>query len=146
MLLLVDIDRERISLGIKQLSSDPFSTYTNNNEKGTMVTGVVQSVDSKGAVISLGDQVEGYLKAKEMSRDRSVSPTDMLNVGDSVEALIQTLDRKNRSIQLSIIAKEAHEDKVARETYSSSASTGTTSLGDLLKQQLKKQDSEEESS
>lgn len=143
VLLLVDIERERISLGIKQLSSDPFSTYVNNNEKGSTVTGVVQSVDSKGAVISLGDQIEGYLKAKEMSRDRSVSPTDLLNVGDNVEALIQTVDRKNRSIQLSIIAKEEHEDKVARETYSSSASTGTTSLGDLLKQQMNKQDEEQ---
>lgn len=142
VLLLVDIDRERISLGIKQLTDDPFASYMNSHEKGSIVTGTLQSVDSKGAVVALADQVEGYLKAKEISRDRSVDPTDVLNVGDDVEALIMSVDGKSRSIQLSITAKEAHEDKQAREQYSSSASTGTTSLGDLLKQQMDKQDSQ----
>ncbi len=138
VVLAVDPERERISLGIKQLDQDPVSSYIGEHPKGTIVNGKVTEVDAKGAVIDLGDGVEGYLRASELSRDRVEDARSVLNAGDEVEVRIIGFDRKNRSISLSIKAKEAAEEAEAIRDYSRSAGEATTSLGDLLKEQLEK--------
>ncbi|HHL45478.1 MAG TPA: 30S ribosomal protein S1 [Gammaproteobacteria bacterium] len=138
VVLAVDPERERISLGIKQLDQDPVSSYIGEHPKGTIVSGKVTEVDAKGAVIDLGDGVEGYLRASELSRDRVEDARSVLNVGDEVEVRIIGFDRKNRSISLSIKAKEAAEEAEAIRDYSRSAGEATTSLGDLLKEQMEK--------
>ena len=137
VVLAVDPERERISLGIKQLDKDPMSSFLALNEKGSIVTGTVQEVDAKGAVIALADGVEGYLRASELSRDRVEDARSVLKEGDTVEAKFTGVDRKNRTISLSIKAKDYDEEKAAIATYSSdAASAGTTAFGDLLKDQL----------
>ncbi|MCP2040700.1 small subunit ribosomal protein S1 [Neisseria sp. HSC-16F19] len=138
VVLAIDVDKERISLGIKQLSGDPFGNYISVNDKGSVVKGTVKSLDAKGAVIALNDDVEGYLRASEVSSDRVEDIRNVLKEGDEVEAVITTVDRKNRSISLSIKAKDAKEtsDALRSVAASSSASAGTTSLGDLLKAKL----------
>ncbi|MCB1773672.1 MAG: S1 RNA-binding domain-containing protein, partial [Gammaproteobacteria bacterium] len=137
VVLAVDPERERISLGIKQLDKDPMSSFLAVNEKGSIVTGTVQEVDAKGAVIALSDGVEGYLRASELSRDRVEDARSVLKEGDTVEAKFTGVDRKNRTISLSIKAKDYDEEKAAIATYSSdAASAGTTAFGDLLKDQL----------
>ncbi|WP_037586262.1 30S ribosomal protein S1 [Stenoxybacter acetivorans] len=137
MVLAIDVDKERISLGIKQLSGDPFSNYIAVNDKGSMVKGVVKSLDAKGAVITLDGDVEGYLRASEVSNDRVEDIRNVLKEGDEVEAVITTVDRKNRSINLSIKAKDAKETSEAlRNVTAGNVSAGTTSLGDLLKAKL----------
>ncbi len=136
VVLAIDTDRERISLGIKQLGGDPFSSFTGRHEKGSVVTGTVKSVDAKGAVIDLGDETEGYLRASEISAQRVEDATTQLSVGDKVEALIISVDRKNRAIQLSIKAKDAAEAREALDRVNSEASSGTTNLGALLKAKL----------
>ena len=136
MVLAIDTDRERISLGIKQLGGDPFSSFAGNHEKGTLVKGTVKSVDAKGAVIDLGDETEGYLRASEISAERVEDATTKLAVGDTVEALIISVDRKNRSIQLSIKAKDAAQTREALNRVNSDSSSGTTNLGALLKAKL----------
>ena len=98
MVLAVDVERERISLGIKQLDTDPFTTFLALNDKGAVVNGTVQEVDAKGAVIALGDGIDGYLRASEISRDRVEDARNVLKEGDSVEAMIINVDRKNRTI------------------------------------------------
>ncbi len=138
VVLAVDPERERISLGIKQLDQDPVSSYIGEHPKGTIVSGKVTEVDAKGAVIDLGDGVEGYLRASELSRDRVEDARSVLNPGDEVEVRIIGFDRKNRSISLSIKAKEAAEEAEAIRDYSRSAGEATTSLGDLLKEQMEK--------
>ncbi len=138
VVLAVDPERERISLGIKQLDQDPVSSYIGEHPKGTIVNGKVTEVDAKGAVIDLGDGVEGYLRASELSRDRVEDARSILNAGDEVEVRIIGFDRKNRSISLSIKAKEAAEEAEAIRDYSRSAGEATTSLGDLLKEQMEK--------
>ncbi len=138
VVLAVDPERERISLGIKQLDQDPVSSYIGEHPKGTIVNGKVTEVDAKGAVIDLGDGVEGYLRASELSRDRVEDARSVLNAGDEVEVRIIGFDRKNRSISLSIKAKEAAEEAEAIRDYSRSAGEATTSLGDLLKEQMEK--------
>jgi small subunit ribosomal protein S1 len=137
MVLAIDPERERISLGIKQLAKDPFSAYIAENPKGTIVRGVVKEVDARGAVIDLGNGVDGQLRATELGRDRIEDARMVLKVGDEVEAKFTGVDRKTRTISLSIKAKEAHEEAEAVQSYRSSdqASTGT-SLGDLLKEQI----------
>jgi small subunit ribosomal protein S1 len=135
VVLAIDVERERVSLGVKQLEGDPFNTFASLNDKGSLVTGTVKSVEPKGAVIALNDEVEGYLRASEIARDRVEDAGTHLKVGDKVEALVINIDRKARSIQLSIKAKDNAETQEAMQKLASdnSAATGTTSLGALLK-------------
>ncbi|HJS89438.1 MAG TPA: 30S ribosomal protein S1 [Steroidobacteraceae bacterium] len=137
MVLTIDPERERISLGIKQLAKDPFSSYIAEYPKGTIVKGVVREVDARGAVIDLGNGVEGQLRASELGRDRVEDARTVLKVGDEVEAKFTGVDRKSRTISLSIKAKEAHEEAEAVQSYRSSDAAPTgTSLGDLLKEHI----------
>jgi len=136
VVLSVDPERERISLGIKQLDKDPFSNFVAENAKGSIVKGIVREVDPKGAIIDLGDGMEGYLRASELSRDRVEDARTVLTEGEEVEAKFVGVDRKNRSINLSIKAKEYEDDSEAVQDYNRGAATGTTTLGDLLKEQM----------
>jgi small subunit ribosomal protein S1 len=139
MVLSIDPERERISLGIKQLAKDPFSAYIAEHPKGSIVKGVVREVDAKGAVIDLGNGVDGQLRASELSRDRVEDARLILKVGEEVEARFTGVDRKGRSISLSIKAKDIHEEQEAMQNYRTDSTTGT-SLGDLLKEQISGQD------
>lgn len=134
--LQIDVERERISLGIKQMSGDPFTNYTSTHDKGAVVTGTVKSVDAKGAVIDLGDETEGYLRASEISPDRVEDARNVLKEGDSVTAAITNIDRKTRSIQLSIKAKDQAETREAMANMAEDAQSGTTNLGALLRAKL----------
>jgi len=136
MVLAIDPERERISLGIKQLAKDPFSAYIAENPKGTIVRGVVKEVDARGAVVDLGNGVDGQLRAAELGRDRIEDARMVLKVGDEVEAKFTGVDRKTRTISLSIKAKEAHEEAEAVQSYRSDQASAGTSLGDLLKEQI----------
>ena len=139
MVLSIDPERERISLGIKQLAKDPFSAYIAEHPKGSIVRGVVREVDAKGAIIDLGNGVDGQLRASELSRDRVEDARALLKVGEEVEAKFTGVDRKGRSIALSIKAKDIHEEQEAMQNYRTDSPTGT-SLGDLLKEQISGQD------
>jgi small subunit ribosomal protein S1 len=138
MVLSIDPERERISLGIKQLAKDPFSGFVAENPRGTVVTGTVTEVDARGAVIDLGNGVEGQLRATELGRDRVDDARTVLKVGDQVEAKFTGVDRKTRSITLSIKAKEMHDEAEAVHNYrtDTGSSSSGTSLGDLLKEQI----------
>jgi small subunit ribosomal protein S1 len=137
VVLAVDPERERISLGIKQLDQDPFATYMAEHPRGSMVQGVVKEVDVRGAVIELVEGVEGYLRASDIKEERVEDATRELSVGDKIEAKFISLDRKNRTLSLSVRAKEDAELAEALKEYKQSSATGgTTSLGDLLKEQL----------
>jgi len=137
VILAIDPERERISLGVKQLERDPFSNYVAEHPKGEIVKGVVSEVDAKGAIITLAESVEGHLRSSEMSRDRVEDARTIMTVGDEIEARFMGVDRKNRTIMLSIKAKDAYEEAAAVKDYGQSASsTGSTSLGDLLKEKL----------
>jgi small subunit ribosomal protein S1 len=136
MVLSIDPERERISLGIKQLAKDPFSAYIADNPKGTIVRGVVKEVDARGAVIDLGNGIEGQLRASELGRDRVEDARAVLKVGEQVEAKFTGVDRKSRTISLSIKAKEAHEEAEAVQSYRSETQPSGTSLGELLKEQI----------
>ena len=138
VVLAIDVDKERISLGIKQLEGDPFGNFISVNDKGSLVKGTVKSVDAKGAVIALSDEVEGYLPAAEWSSERVEDLRNVVKEGDEVEAIVATVDRKNRSIRLSVKAKDAKENREALNSVNAvaTASAGTTSLGDLLKAKL----------
>ena len=144
LVLSIDVERERISLGIKQLSGDPFTNFTAANDKGALVKGVVKSIDAKGAIIDLGDDIEGYLRASEVSRDRVEDIRSHLNEGDAVEAVILNVDRKNRGINLSIKAKDAVDESSAMQRVAAESPTnaGTTSLGALLKAKMSGQSSD----
>jgi small subunit ribosomal protein S1 len=139
MVLSIDPERERISLGVKQLAKDPFSAYIAEHPKGSIVTGVVREVDAKGAIIDLGNGVDGQLRASELSRDRVEDARLLLKVGQEIEARFTGVDRKGRSISLSIKAKDIHEEQEAMQNYRTDSPTGT-SLGDLLKEQISGQD------
>jgi small subunit ribosomal protein S1 len=139
MVLSIDPERERISLGIKQLAKDPFSAYIAEHPKNSIVRGVVREVDAKGAIIDLGNGVDGQLRASELSRDRVEDARTVLKVGEEVEAKFTGVDRKGRSIALSIKAKDIHEEQEAMQNYRTDSPTGT-SLGDLLKEQISSQD------
>ena len=139
VVLAIDVERERISLGIKQLDSDPFTNFTTLNDRGATVTGVVKTVDAKGAEITLGDDIIGYLRASEISRDRVEDARNVLKEGDEVTALIINVDRKTRGIQLSIKAKDNVEQQEAMQSLRADTTkegSGTTSLGALLKAKL----------
>ena len=141
MVLAIDTERERISLGIKQLEGDPFNNYAGTHEKGSVVRGLVKSVEPRGAVIDLGNDIEGYLRASELSRDRVEDARNLLKEGDSVEAMVINVDRKTRSISLSIKAKDNVEtaEAMQRIAAESSAVSGTTNLGALLRAKLDSQ-------
>jgi small subunit ribosomal protein S1 len=140
VVLAVDPERERISLGIKQLDQDPFATFMAAHPRGSMVKGKVKEVDARGAVIELGEGVEGYLRASDISEERVDDASRVLSVGDEVEAKYISLDRKNRTLSLSIRAKEDAELAEALKEYKQvSGGGGTTSLGDLLKEQLEQE-------
>jgi small subunit ribosomal protein S1 len=141
MVLSIDPERERISLGVKQLAKDPFSTWIAEHPKGTIVTGKVREVDAKGAIIDLGGGVEGHLRASELSRDRVEDARTILKVDDEVEAKFTNVDRKSRTIALSIKAKEIHEENEVVQSYRTESSSGT-SLGDLLKEHIAGQDAD----
>jgi len=138
MVMSIDVERERISLGIKQMEGDPFNNYVSVNDKNSFVKGTVKSMDAKGAVITLDNDVEGYLRASEVSRDRVEDIRTHLKEGDVIEAMILNVDRKNRGINLSIKAKDASEETVVMQKVAadSPASAGTTSLGALLKAKM----------
>ena len=140
VVLSIDAERERISLGIKQLSDDPFNSYLTSNDKGSIVTGTVKDVDSKGAIIDLGDDIEATLKASELSRDRVEDARNELTVGDSVEAKIVNVDRKTRVINLSIKAKDISDEKEAVKAHrkSETDSSSPATIGDLIKAQMDK--------
>ena len=138
VILSIDPERERISLGIKQLEDDPFNNFVAENDRGAIVTGTVKEVDAKGAVIELAEEVEGYLKASELSREKVEDARNILKVGETVEAKIVTVDRKNRGLSLSIKAKDYDDEKEAVKTLKEQgaevASPGT--IGDLIKAQM----------
>jgi small subunit ribosomal protein S1 len=134
VVLAIDMERERISLGIKQLDSDPFTSYTTPFDKGA-----VKSIDAKGATIALSDEIEGYLRASEVSRERVEDIRSHMKEGDEIEAIIINVDRKTRSINLSIKQKDSLDEKDAmkRMTDEAPSNAGTTNLGALLKAKLK---------
>ncbi|MBI3045049.1 MAG: 30S ribosomal protein S1 [Betaproteobacteria bacterium] len=138
VVLSIDVERERISLGIKQIEGDPFNSFIQSHEKNSLVSGTVKSIDAKGAVIRLDSDVEGYLRASEVARDRVEDIRTKLNEGDKVTAMIINIDRKNRTINLSIKAKDVAEEAEAMKKLSGDkqASAGTTNLGALLKAKL----------
>ncbi|WP_029920579.1 30S ribosomal protein S1 [Nevskia soli] len=136
VVLAIDGSRERISLGVKQMQQDPLTMFLADNQKGSMVKGIVKAVDAKGANIELAGGVEAYIKAGDLSRDRVEDATTVLKEGDTLEARFIGVDRKNRIVTLSVKAKEIQEEEETVAEYSRNASTGKTSLGDLLKEQI----------
>ena len=144
VVLSIDVEKERISLGVKQLDGDTFSAYTSMNDKGAIVTGTVKAVDAKGATVTLDTDVEGYIKAADISKEKVSDATEVLKEGDSVEAVIVNVDRKNRVIGLSIKAKDAGEQVEAapKAKADSAANAGTTNLGALLKAKLDSKNNE----
>ena len=147
VVLSVDPERERISLGVKQLDTDPFSVYVTTHSKGSVVKGTVTEVDARGATIELAEGVTGYLRVSELARERIEDASTVLNVGDEVEAKFLAIDRKSRAINLSIKAKDYEEEAAVIRSYTSKSQTASagnaTTLGDLLKQKMSA--SEEES-
>lgn len=136
--LQVDAENNRISLGIKQLNSDPFNEYLAANERGAIVKGTVKEVDAKGAIVTLADEVEGYLAAADIARERTEDASKVLNVGEEVEAKIVRADRKSRSITLSIKAKdEAEERQAIKELSNTATENQPKTLGDIFADQLK---------
>ncbi len=133
IILAVDPERERISLGVKQLEQDPFQNYIAANEKGSLIKGIVKEVDAKGAVITLADDIDGYLRASEIQRNRVEDARTLLKVGDEVVAKFVGVDKKSKSISLSIKAKDNDVESSAMKDYSKKSS-GTATLGDIFKQ------------
>ncbi|WAK03598.1 30S ribosomal protein S1 [Methylobacter sp. YRD-M1] len=136
VILAVDSERERISLGIKQLEQDPFQNFLATHEKGSLVTGTIKEVDAKGAVVTLADHVEGYIRASEIQRDRVEDARTLLKEGDAVEAKFIGVDKKSKTISLSIKAKDQEEESHAIKDYSQQQA-GTPTLGDIFKQMEK---------
>ena len=138
VVLSIDVEKERISMGVKQLEGDPFNNYVATHDKNSIVKGSVKAIDAKGATVTLDGEVEGYLRATEVSSDRVEDIRSVLKEGDEVEAMIINVDRKNRSINLSIKAKDMAEENeaVSRVQSEGTGNAGTTSLGALLKAKL----------
>ncbi|MES9897789.1 MAG: 30S ribosomal protein S1 [Sedimenticola sp.] len=137
VVLSVDPERERISLGVKQLDKDPFSSYLATNSKGSVVNGVIKEVDARGAVVTLDEGIEGYIRVSEISRDRIEDARTVLKEGSAIEAKFMGVDRKNRTITLSMKAKDYAEEQAAIKSYSSGSTGGSAAtLGDLLKAQM----------
>jgi small subunit ribosomal protein S1 len=141
VVLSVDPERERISLGIKQLEKDPFSNFVAEHGKGSIVKGTVREVDAKAAIIDLGDGVDGTLRASELSRDRIEDARSMLSVGDEVEAKFMGVDRKSRAIMLSVKAKDSEDEAAMMQDYGAGSAEATTNLGDVLKQHMSSDES-----
>ena len=142
VVLAIDVEKERISLGIKQMEGDPYTSFIATHEKNTIVRGTVKSIDAKGAVVQLDGDVEGYLRASEAARDRVEDLRSMFKEGDEVEAMVINVDRRSRQVSLSIKAKDYAEQHEAMQKIASDASssaTGTTNLGALLKAKMKEQ-------
>lgn len=141
VVLAIDVEKERISLGIRQLSGDPFTNYTATYDKGSIVNGTIKTVDAKGATVLLADEVEGYLRTSEISNDRVEDARNQLKEGDVVSVMITNVDRKSRGINLSIKAKDNVEQQEALQKFSADSNTvtGTTNLGALLKAKLDSQ-------
>src|SRR3954470_16562773 len=144
VVLSIDVERERISLGIKQLEGDPFNNFIAGHEKGKLVSGTVKTVDAKGALIGIGGDIDGYLRASEIARDRVEDARTHLKEGDKITAMVINVDRKNRTINLSIKAKDMAEENeaMAKLQSESAASAGSTNLGALLKAKLDKQNAQ----
>ncbi|MFL0802347.1 MAG: 30S ribosomal protein S1 [Agarilytica sp.] len=142
VVLAIDPERERISLGVKQLDTDPFSAYIAENDKGTIITGIIKSVEAKEAIITLAEDVEATLKASEISRDKVEDARNALKEGEEVEAKITNVDRKNRTIMLSIKSKDIADEKEAVKEHSqkSEAAAAPATIGDLIKAQIESQD------
>ncbi|NDP48551.1 MAG: S1 RNA-binding domain-containing protein, partial [Sulfuriferula multivorans] len=145
VVLGIDLERERISLGIKQLEGDPLTSYATGHEKGSIVKGTIKTVEAKGATVQLDSDMEGYLRASEVSRDRVEDMRTHYKDGDEIEAMIINVDRKNRVINLSIKAKDMTDQdsamkKIAADT--SAAASGSTNLGALLKAKLDNKNAE----
>ncbi|MBN2691114.1 MAG: 30S ribosomal protein S1 [Burkholderiaceae bacterium] len=139
VVLAIDIERERISLGIKQMLDDPFMSFAALNDKGKIVEGTVKAVDPKGATIDLGSDIEGYLRASEISRERVEDARNVLKEGDQVSAVVVSIDRKTRNIQLSVKAKDAAEQQEAMDRLAGDTrEAGTTNLGALLRAKMDK--------
>ena len=136
VVLAVDAERERISLGVKQLAQDPFSSYLADSGKGSIVRGIVTSVDAKSATVALSDGIEGVIRASELSRDQVDDARKILREDEEIEAMIIGVDRKRRVINLSIKAKESEDEATALQEYSAESEGGTAKLGDLLREQL----------
>jgi small subunit ribosomal protein S1 len=138
VVLSIDVERERISLGIKQIEGDPYSTFIATHDKGSIVQGTVKTVDAKGAVIAINSEVEGYLRASEIARDRVEDARTHIKEGDKLTLMVINIDRKNRSINLSLKQKDMAEETaaMAKLQSESAASTGSTNLGALLKAKL----------
>ncbi|MGC9457224.1 MAG: 30S ribosomal protein S1 [Halothiobacillaceae bacterium] len=135
VVIAIDPERERISLGLKQLDRDPFSSYAADHPKGSIVKGTIREVDARGAVVTLDENVDGYIRVSDISRDRVEDARSELKEGDEVEAKFMGIDRKNRMISLSIKAKDSQEEAEALEEFNRSATSAPT-LGDLLKEKL----------
>ncbi len=145
VVLGIDLERERISLGIKQLEGDPLTSYATGHEKGSIVKGTIKTVEPKGATVQLDSDMEGYLRASEVSRDRVEDMRSHYKEGDEIEAMIINVDRKNRVINLSIKAKDMTEQDSAMKKFaaeSAAAATGSTNLGALLKAKLDNKNAE----
>jgi small subunit ribosomal protein S1 len=140
VVLSVDPERERISLGIKQMEKNPFSNYVAEHAKGSIVKGKIIEVDAKGARVELDEGVEGYLRASDIARDRVEDARTVLNEGDEIEAKFVGVDRKNHTITLSIKAKDTDDESAALQDYSSSEDSVKTTLGDIFKQQMEGND------
>jgi len=142
VILAIDGERERISLGIKQMSEDPYSDFVSTNEKGSIVKGTVSEVDAKGATIQVADDVEGYIRVSELSRDKVEDASTVLKVGDEIEAKVINVDRKSRQLNLSIRAREMDDEKTAlRELREQEAEqAGPSTIGDLIKAQMETKD------
>nr|VFJ50289.1 MAG: small subunit ribosomal protein S1 [Candidatus Kentron sp. FM]VFJ69766.1 MAG: small subunit ribosomal protein S1 [Candidatus Kentron sp. FM]VFK08302.1 MAG: small subunit ribosomal protein S1 [Candidatus Kentron sp. FM] len=136
VVLSVDAERERISLGVKQLDKDPFSAFLSEHPKGSVVRGVVREVDMKGVIVQLSNGVEGYIRVSDLSRERVSDARQVLNAGDEIEAKLISLDRKKRTVALSVKAKENEEEAAAVQQYSASAETGTATIGDIWKKRM----------
>ncbi len=136
VVIAIDAERERISLGVKQLEGDPFTNYVSQNGKGAVVKGTVIAVDAKGATIRLSGEVEGYLRASELARDRIEDARSVLKEGDEVEAKITTIDRKSRKITLSVKAKDIEEETQAVQDYTRRPAGSVSALADKLKEKL----------
>ncbi|MEO8419051.1 MAG: 30S ribosomal protein S1 [Methylophilaceae bacterium] len=144
IVLSIDVEKERISLGVKQMDNDPFGAYTTVNDKGAIVKGTVKTIEAKGAVITLDGEVEGYLRASEISKEKVEDVASVLKEGQEIEARIVNVDRKNRTINLSIKAKDQAEETDAMQKFSNdnAGAAGTTNLGALLKAKLDSKNNE----
>ena len=141
VVLAIDPERERISLGVKQLQDDPFSEYMSENPRGSIITGKVTEVDARGATVELSDGVEGYIRVADISRERTEDASKVLSVGDEVEAKFTGMSRKDRALTLSIKAKDSQDETEALKEYSNVSASNNTTLGDLLKEQMDQKES-----